>query len=174
MLAMKLRALFVATAMGLLTTAPAWAVNTIKQPGMHTDYVFEAEPHLAVGFDLPGKGNDKIDGAAFGPGFRGTIELVDNGFVKTINNTVGLGFGIDWLSPGDKGVFWVPVVMQWNFWLSDKWSVFGEPGGGLYFGKASGIRPAFYAGGRFHFSDRVALTLRAGYPNFTVGVSFLL
>ena len=91
---------------------------------------------------------------------RRTLELVDNGFVSSINNTVGIGFGLDWLSPGDRNVFWVPVVMQWNFWLSDEWSVFGEPGGGLYFGKASGFSPAFYAGGRYHFNDAIALTMR--------------
>ncbi len=171
---MKLRLAFVTATLALLPALPAWATNTIKQPGLHPDYVFEAEPHLVVGFDLPGgKGKGKL-GSAFGPGFRGTVEIVDNGFVKTINNTVGIGFGLDWLSPGGDNVFWVPVVMQWNFFLSDKWSVFGEPGGGLYFGKASGARPAFYAGGRFHFTDRVTLTLRAGYPNVAVGVSFLL
>ncbi len=170
---MKLSLALVTTAFGTLVALPAGAVNIIKRPGLHPDYVFEAEPHLVVGFDLPGGGKDKL-GTAFGPGFRGTIELVDNGFVKTINNTVGIGFGLDWLSPTDKNVFWVPVVMQWNFFLTEKWSVFGEPGGGLYFGKASGARPAFYAGGRFHFSDDVTLTLRAGYPNVAVGVSFLL
>jgi hypothetical protein len=160
---------------GLLTlSAEARAVNTIKQPGLHPDYVFEAEPHFVVGFDVPGPKGKGGFNHAFGPGFRGTFELVDNGFIKTINNTVGLGIGLDWLSPGDNDTFWLPVVMQWNFWLSDKWSVFGEPGGGIWFGKASGVRPAFYGGGRFHFSDSVALTLRVGYPNIAVGVSFFL
>ena len=28
--------------------------------------------------------------------------------------------------------------------------------------------------GRFHFTDRIALTIRAGYPDFSVGISFLL
>jgi hypothetical protein len=163
--------LFAASA--ALFAARAHAVNTIKQPGLHPAYTFEAEPHLLLGFDLPGKGPDK-HGSGFGPGFRGTIELVDNGFVSSINNTVGIGFGLDWLSPGDRNVFWVPVVMQWNFWLSDKWSVFGEPGGGFYFGKASGISPAFYAGGRYHFNDAIALTMRLGYPNFAIGASFFL
>jgi hypothetical protein len=34
--------------------------------------------------------------------------------------------------------------------------------------------PVFYAGGRFHFTERIALTVRAGYPDFSVGLSFLL
>jgi hypothetical protein len=68
--------------------------------------------------------------------------------------------------------------MQWNFWLTNHWSVFGEPGGNLRFdyeGKSSfHAEPAFYAGGRYAFSDSVALTLRVGYPIASVGVSFLL
>jgi hypothetical protein len=66
--------------------------------------------------------------------------------------------------------------MQWNFWLSTHWSVFGEPG--LAFGSDNGrgtfLWPAFYAGGRYHFTDRIALTMRLGYPDFSLGVSFLL
>src|SRR5690606_41027704 len=50
--------------------------------------------------------------------FRGTIELIDNGFVPSINNTVGLGFGAD-ITPN---ALWIPVVLQWNFFLSNRWS----------------------------------------------------
>ena len=136
--------------------------SIIKYPGDHPDYVFEAEPHLVVG-PIP----DFFPGA----GFRGTIELVDNGFISSINNTIGIGFGADINSDGGG---WIPVVMQWNFWLSENWSVFGEPGGVVRFGKHEGVAPAFFAGGRFHFSEYITLTLRAGYPGFSVGVSFLL
>jgi hypothetical protein len=173
--------------------------SVIKRPGAHPDYVFEAEPHLALTF-FDGPGRDLDNG--FGPGFRGTIEIVDNGFVKTINNSVGIGFGLDWLFYGDhchgrRGCFGddhrhdriiVPVVMQWNFWLSENWSVFGEPGLALIFyddhdkndldydddDKSLHVRPTFFAGGRFHFSDEIALTMRLGYPYFSVGVSFFL
>lgn len=31
-----------------------------------------------------------------------------------------------------------------------------------------------YAGGRYHFTDDIALTMRIGYPTFSLGVSFLL
>jgi hypothetical protein len=164
-----------------LCVAAGWSITNdafadqslIKHPGAHPDYVFEAEPHLAVGFVDPPGGKDH--GKGFGPGFRGTIELVDNGFISSIKNTVGLGFGLDWFVAGSKhSTFWVPVVMQWNFWLSRNWSVFGEPGGAIFFGDKTGASPVFFAGGRFHFSDVAALTLRVGYPALTVGVSFLL
>ncbi|MBX3130994.1 MAG: hypothetical protein KF718_30020 [Polyangiaceae bacterium] len=178
-------------------TLPAVAnTSVIKRPGAHPDYVFEAEPHLAFGFfDGP------LDGEGIGPGFRGTIELVDNGFITTINNTVGIGFGLDWLLYGDhcpgRGPaprnchdhdrVIIPVVMQWNFWLTRNWSVFGEPGLALRFDndhhddrfddrdRRLRIRPfVFYAGGRYHFNDAIALTMRVGHPTFSVGVSFFL
>ena len=154
-----------------LVASSSGAESLIKQPGRHPDYSFEAEPHIMFGFDPPGG----RAGKGFGPGFRGTIELVDNGFIRTINNTVGLGFGADCICfDSGKRAIWVPIVMQWNFWLTDSWSVFGEPGGGFYLGNATGARPALYAGGRFHFSNTLALTLRVGYPAISAGVSFVL
>jgi hypothetical protein len=140
--------------------------SIIRSPGDHPAYIFEAEPHLLVGFAGPFDNNGN-----FGVGFRGTVHIA-NGFVPSINDSVGVGFGFD---VGTNGHVLVPVVMQWNFWLSTHWSVFGEPG----FAFGSGDRgtflwPAFYAGGRFHFTDRIALTMRLGYPDFSLGVSFLL
>jgi hypothetical protein len=145
--------------------------NLIKQPGAHPDYTLELEPHVVFGFNPPGGSA----GQGIGPGFRGTVEIVDNGFISNINNTVGIGFGLDWFAfSSGKTALWMPVVMQWNFWLTRSWSVFGEPGGGLYLGNATGFRPAFYGGGRFHFSDTLALTLRVGYPTISAGLSFVL
>jgi hypothetical protein len=65
--------------------------------------------------------------------------------------------------------------MQWNFWLSRRWSVFGEPGLLLrYVYDDLGVSPfVVYGGGRLHFSENVALTLRVGYPTFSAGISFL-
>ncbi len=140
--------------------------SVIKRPGAHPSYVFEAEPHVLV---------DLFDDFVPGVGFRGTFELVDNGFISKINNTVGIGVGADLT---DNSLL-LPVVMQWNFWLSRNWSVFGEPGVAVRFrdkGKDDGKFDPFiaYAGGRFHFSDRITLTMRAGRPLASVGVSFLL
>jgi hypothetical protein len=144
----------------------------IKQPGEHPRYVFEAEPHLLLGWHAF---REYQDGP--GVGFRGTIPLVFNGFVSSINNSVGIGLGFDVDPVGRADHFAVPVVMQWNFWLSTHWSVFGEPGAAVIFGPGRGDRPVvpvLYAGGRLHFSESVALTLRVGYPDVAVGVSFLL
>lgn len=148
------------------STAHAQEQSIIRSPGDHPSYFFEAEPHAILGFGPPFNANGSL-----GVGFRGTFNIA-NGFVPNINDSVGVGVGFD---IGTDGRFYVPIVLQWNFWLSTHWSVFGEPGiafgsGGPY----SGVFPAFFAGGRFHFTDRIALTIRLGYPDVAVGVSFLL
>jgi hypothetical protein len=187
---------------GALIAKPSAAQSTIKQPGQRPGYAFEAEPHLNLGvFDPPGFGA----GTGLGLGFRGTVELVRNGFIPKLNNSVGIGFGLDylrydgWQGPrgqcerfesGPAGVpvcvrvsgrdhvnyFFIPVVMQWNFWLHRKWSVFGEPGLAFYVddGHVAFTPFVLYAGGRYHFNDRVTLTMRIGYPSISLGVSFLL
>ena len=168
-----LRVALAATSLGtLLCASPARADESIiKSPGDHPSYRFEAEPHGLLGFGGPferGRGD-------LGAGFRGTIIIVDNGFVKSINNSVGIGFGGD-IFFGRTTVF-VPVVMQWNFWLTTHWSVFGEPGLGFAFNQFKGrdtFHPVIDLGGRYHFNDKISLTMRIGYPSISVGASFFL
>lgn len=137
--------------------------------------------------------------AGIGPGVRGTVVILDNGFIPSINNSVGVGFGAEWLNYSDHcegapparvcqsvGDVMVPIVIQWNFWLARIFSVFGEPGIALHFHRGPGddfaIDPFTIFGGlRIHFSDSVALTLRLGSPELfhrdsviTIGLSFLL
>ncbi len=164
-----MRGLFRACA-ALAVMWPGWVRaedSIIKNPGDHPTYTFEAEPHVLLGF-----GPFSKDGAV-GLGFRGTFIIVQNGFVSSINNNVGIGVGGDFF-PGKSGVLDVPVVMQWNFFLSTHWTVFGEPGLGFAFGGRAVPHPVFAAGGRYYFSERIALTMRLGYPGAAqVGVSFL-
>jgi hypothetical protein len=91
-----------------------------------------------------------------------------------------------------------PVALQWNFYVAKQWSVFAEPGLAVYhafyddyctvyaagspaynackFGQPSTtfVVPVFQVGGRWHASDKIALTLRLGYPTVDFGVSFYL
>jgi hypothetical protein len=146
--------------------------SIIKNPGDHPSYRFEAEPHGLIGFGGPFRGGKGEPGV----GFRGTVIIVDNGFVKTINNSVGISFGADVFFTRGQATLFLPVAMQWNFWLSPHWSVFGEPGLGLAPARDRGrdvLHPAFWAGGRYHFNDKIALTMRLGYPAFSIGASFL-
>ena len=169
-----MKASFAIATLAALTTFGAAAhaeESIIKNPGDHPSYRFEAEPHFLLGYGGPflhGR-ND------FGIGFRGTVIVLDNGFVPRINNSVGIGFGGDFFFR--SSTFFIPVVMQWNFWLSTHWSVFAEPGIGFAAnpeGNANVVHFAGYAGGRFHFNDRISLTMRLGYPSLSIGVSFLL
>ena len=194
----RLLALVLAT-FALSIAAPAHADTLIiKSPGDHSRYSFEAEPHLLLGLiDPPGVGS----GTGLGLGFRGTVVLVDNGFVPSINNSIGVGFGVDWVHYGhgrahcvpnsgpSGGCYafdnsesvnnlWFPVVMQWNFFLSRQWSVFGEPGLAVRYTSVPNahdvqVDPILSVGGRWHFSDSMTLTMRLGYPTFSVGVSFM-
>jgi len=155
-----------------LLAAPAARADesTIRAFGDHTRYVFEIEPHGILGFGAP---FDDLPGVGLGLGVRGTLHIA-NGFVPSINDSVGVGFGIDFSPDGDGRVL-VPIVLQWNFWLSRHWSVFGEPGFAITSGVAQSFDPfVFYAGARYLFTERIGLTMRVGYPDASVGVSFLL
>ncbi len=174
--------------------------SVIRRPGARPHYAFEAEPHLVLGaFDPVYEDAD----LGLGLGFRGTVEVAKDGFTRKFNNSVGVGFGVDFVRRGsarsdecirfdadpgksdrcveydtvDIDDFVLPVVMQWNVWLTRSWSVFAEGGPALLVrspGKDH-FRPlVFYAGGRWHFADAVSLTMRLGWPTVSVGVSFLL
>lgn len=180
----------------------------IKRPGDHPTYSVELEPHLALAFVVPTAGSNGV-----GLGGRFTIPIVKNGFISSINNSVGIGFGIDWINYNGcyRGrwanpyycnnfqAFYIPIVMQWNFFLSTHWSVFGEPGlaithnsygecldfyidgRGNRVGYDCGAAPGrigidpivLFLGGRYHFSETVALTMRIGWPYASIGVSFM-
>jgi hypothetical protein len=185
-------------------SSAAQAQSTIKAPGQRQSYFLELEPHVLAGLlDPPGFGG----GTGLGAGVRATFDVVPDGFIPKLNDSVGIGVGLDYLRydgwqgargrcerfvPGPSGVpicvetsgshggdvdyFYLPVVMQWNFWLHRRWSVFGEPGVSMYVedGDLRFTPFVLYLGGRFHITDRIALSLRVGYPTFSLGISCLL
>jgi hypothetical protein len=165
-----------------LLSSPAQAQNLIKSPTAHPQYTVELEPHALL--DILGEDD-------FGIGGRATFVIVDPGFVSSINNSVGIGFGFDWMDgddhchPGychDVDQLTLPLVMQWNFWFTPQWSAFGEPGLALRYHDDDvfdhdghfDIDPALFVGGRFNFNDKISLTMRLGTPAFSLGVSFFL
>lgn len=198
-----LRRLALATVLCVTWSLPggAEAQSTIKRPGVRTPYSVELEPHLVLGgFNPPGPGA----ATGFGAGARATIELAPRGFITSLNDSVGIGFGLDWVryenrvrgrcthfetgpndtrictevdgGPNGQTYLILPIVMQWNFWLTRSWSVFGEPGMFMsFFPDDFDVSIlSVSAGGRWHFSERATLTLRVGYPTQSLGVSFLL
>jgi opacity protein-like surface antigen len=200
----------IAAAAALAWPNVASAQAVIRQPGNHPRYSVEIEPHLAFQWASRFGADD-----GFGPGVRFNIPFMHNGPIKTINNNMGITFGMDltfgdggpgwcygrydrdrWLNGADCDVteFWLPVAMQWNFWLTDVISVFGEPGFAIvhrrwsYEWYCSGVNGAlcdtnyndtdvefvFGAGGRFMFSDNIGATVRIGFPMISAGINFLL
>jgi len=176
----------------------AYAQDTIRSPGDHPNYAVEIEPHVDLNwFDNVGYGFG--GDAGIGLGLRASIPIVQNGFIPTINNTVAIGFGGDavYFGCGFNGVncglwtLYFPVVLQWNFYVAPRFSVFGEPGfsldyafynGTLCNGVGGKLRsvgsnffpgPVFEIGGRYHINQHLALTARIGYPQITFGVSFM-
>ena len=176
-------------ASALLLANEASAQLIIKNPGDHPPFRAELEPHgvLVPWGDSFGYGRlNKFNGHAVGAGvgFRATIKVADP-VIPRLNNTIGITFGLDITNCDycdypyyrDRVSFWTPVGAQWTFFLTRDWSVFGEPGliiqsSGFY--RDVWIDPMFEVGGRWHFKDKITLTMRAGYPFVTVGVSFFI
>ena len=193
--------------LGALPSA-ARAESVIKRPGARPDYSVEFDTHLVLALDGPVWANE-----GFGLGLRASIPIVDDP-IKTINNNMAIGFGFDWAHYGDNNgcwwryrdyynvypdvrcdanAFWFPVVLQWNFWLTDIISVYGEPGlairhwrydypcnynswDGICTRDDTDILPlVFYAGGRFMFGDTAGLNVRIGFwpTMINVGGAFL-
>lgn len=158
----------------------ASAQTVIKEPGNHASYGVEIEPHLSLGYEHGPRFSKSERG--FGPGVRFSIPVVENGFVSTINNSVAISFGIDWIHFQGFGnetydEFVLPVTMQWNFWVTDNWSFFGEPGIAIdvRVNRDTEIFPAGYGGARWHMTDNINLVFRLGYPtSASVGISFFL
>src|SRR5215471_6094726 len=74
-----------------LVSATVRAEGIIKHPGDHPKYSVELEPHGLLDWDSYYWG-----GTGYGLGMHANIPVVDNGPVSTINNNLGVGFGIDW------------------------------------------------------------------------------
>lgn len=164
----------------LLASTPALAQLIIKQPENHP--FAELEPHANFGVvhrhygSFKGKGFGDPD---VGAGFRATLLVADPGFIPKLNNSVGITFGLDLMSCRygctDDFSIWSPVGLNWSFYLTKDWSVFAD--GGFLVRSDSFYRHAYgdffgMVGGRYHFADKKALTIRLGYPFVSVGVSF--
>ena len=143
---------------------------SIKDPGAHPHYSLEIEPEAIFVFNRP-----LADGP--GAGVRFSVPIIDRAFVPSINDSIAITFGAD-KDPLTKGkTLNVPIALQWNFWLTPRWSVVGEPGVFLQFDEQTKAYFQVWGGARFHFNDSVALMARITLPNvpaFSLGVSFFL
>lgn len=190
-----------------LFAGSAQAQTIIKNGSASHDHSLEIDLHGVLTPFSPPQGSASVGvgaGALFG------INLAPQGFLPQVNDSVALGVGFDfvyytgsnavasecveWVGSGPSRIcvrtrqsggggnyFYVPTVMQWNFYITKSFSVFGEPGLGLYLWNSSfdrslnfGATPIFNAGGRWHFAEKMSLSFRVGYPYTTVGITFFL
>ncbi len=196
--------LFVACLLFLPSSASAQTI--IKRDEAH-NYALEIDLHgVLTPFGAPQGSSD----VGIGAGAMFGINLAPRGFLPSVNDSVALGVGFDFVhysggsavasecvewvgsgasricvrtrrSGGGGNYFYVPAVMQWNFYINKQFSLFGEPGLAAYLWNSSfdrslnfGMTPVFNVGGRWHFSEAATLTFRVGYPYTTIGVSFFL
>jgi hypothetical protein len=112
----------------LLATFANEASAQIRSPGAHVRYTAEVEPHLVL---------QHSDGEGIGVGMRASFPIIDNGPIRTINNSLALGIGLDWAHWDDECGNWadcdgndflIPFVVQWNFFFTDFISAFPELG----------------------------------------------
>jgi hypothetical protein len=192
------------TALSTLCTQTANAATIIKQPGQHTRYDWELEPHLALDIDAHHELN-----TGFGPGVSVAIPFMHQGPITTINNNMAIKFGFDLaFHDCDDHYGWrdyryddcsatsimFPVALQWNFYITDLITVYGEPGlylrhywwsrdypsGGCPDGRCSWDDSETFAwmyfrsGAKFMFGKNAGLNVAIGYPQgFTIGASIL-
>lgn len=128
-------------------------------------------------------------GAALG--FRFTLPVMDNGFVPSINNSVNIVLGLDFLylrwyryyNYGRIG-FHIPILLNWAFHISPEFQAFAELGPAFTFfpryrGYEARYRPrdfyGYLSGGigmRFFVSQNMGIVLRLGSPTVALGLSF--
>lgn len=157
------------------------ATSAMAQSMDHSQ--FEIEPHLAFGYAWRGGG-----GVGLGAGLRVGIPLVSNGPISNLNNSLALSAGAGFVyfkgehdnSFTNATAVTVPVMLQWNFYLTPLFSIFPEAGvAGVVGGCGScgfTVWPSAAVGGRIHFNRDYrfpSFTFRLSFPSgITLGVSF--
>lgn len=118
--------------------------------------------------------------AAAGGGLRADLPVVREGLIDVVEDDVRIGLGADVLwywSQDDQIAFYPHAVLQWNFYLDERWSVFPEVGAVLMFPRPhfwrTFIAPMVSLGARYHFSDRNAFLVRVSWPHgLQLGLTF--
>jgi hypothetical protein len=153
-------------------------------------YPIEIEPHFSFG-------PENVYGVAgIGAGLRVGVPLV-RGSLGAAPDNLAVTFGADVLHyencfyGNDCGANYLmaPVAAQWNVFVARRVSLFAEAGAFLYKGwfngcgpgdgpacsapRDFGLLPTLAIGGRLHFDNATAFTLRLGYPTTTFGLSFM-
>ena len=170
------------------------AGDGLPHAAWHPSYAAEIEPHFVVA------GLDKFS-AGVGLGLNITIPIWQHSPFSRIDDDISFGLGLDWvryaayvptgLDSGRKvttQAIYVPVFVQWNIWAGARAAFFLEPtllyrfasysdtcgaGSSVPCADKTRLLPTGSIGLRFRISDRIAGTMRVGWPMFTLGASWL-
>ncbi len=166
----------------------AQAQSIIRNNDPHPHFEIDVHGTLATSFFSWGYG-----GWGVGGGFRVGLPIVPSGFLSRANDSFALSIGADLVFLPYYWSFYTGAELighvdaQWNFFLTPRWSVFGELGvaprfyfsayncGGCSIFGSFGDWFDFAAGARYHFRGDAGfptLTMRMGTAGFTIGVSF--
>ncbi len=133
---------------------------------------------------------------------QGPISTINNNMAIKFGADLTFGNGCYYWNGNNRGYYYnndncsttsllLPIALQWNFYVTDIIVPFGEVGmairhtwwsydgpcvtGGYCPASNSRTYPIFYpaVGAKFMFGRNAGLTVRMGYPHFTVGASIL-
>jgi hypothetical protein len=108
-----------------------------------------------------------------GVGARAAFQFAPNGFFGA-TDSFALITGIDYIATSTEPHSWVPLQIQWNFWILPRFSAMFEPGAALTFGSETRVLPAFNVGVRYRVYKKLYVTGKVGIPSATLGLSLLL
>jgi hypothetical protein len=146
-------------------TAPVEAV----EPEIHQPYRLEVEAAVIGEVTNPPGGTNR--GA--GIGGRVAVPILPRLILGNRDNlAICAGADYSWTS-ADRHV-WIPVVAQWNIWITSDFSARLEPGVALVVGNGTYVRPAGYLGLRYRVYRHLYITGRVGVPDATIGASLFL
>ena len=111
-------------------------------------------------------------GAGFGA--RAGFQFLPNGLFGASDSFAAIT-GIDYIGTSTEPHAWVPLQVQWNFWILPRFSAMIEGGASLTFGSSeTWVAPAFNVGIRYRVYKKLHVTGKVGIPSATLGVSLLL
>jgi hypothetical protein len=190
--AVLLAATALATSFACALATPARADEPAAAPyraSWHPKHLAQFELHGAFALgDEYGPGG--------GAGLRVTVPVAENTPFKRIDDTIGISIGLDWirygtyrpLGPGKDTVrtdaFYVPLAVPLDVWLGNiaifveptvvwRFTSYGSQCAIVQCDPTSRVFPTGAVGVRIRTAERVALTIRASWPMFTLGGSWI-
>lgn len=162
--------------------------NVFRRSGALLDRSPQHRPQMFSAFlGLP-YGYFYYAGFPFGIGLRYQIPILHDGFIPPVNDSFGIEFGVDFSGVAGSRfypVLAIPVEVLWQFHMTKTFSLYAKVGIALQFNIVSYCPYTYYrscgvvtadgignVGLIWHFTQKIALRVEAGYPWLKVGLGF--